>query len=47
MFMYYMHAVPEETRRGPQIPLELEVEMTVSHYVGAGIQVLCKISQCS
>jgi hypothetical protein len=42
--------VPEEVRRGrASDPLELELEMGVSHPVGAGswTWVLCKSNQCS
>jgi nuclear pore complex protein Nup62 len=41
-----MCLVPLEARRGPQIPPELELEMVVSHHVGAGnwTQVLWKSS---
>jgi hypothetical protein len=41
--------VPMAVRRGHRNPLELELEMIVSHHVGAGnqIQVLWKSSQCA
>lgn len=40
MFMYVLHifVVHSEAGRGRQIPLELELQVVVSHHVGAGIK---------
>ena len=36
MSLHHMHAVPTETRRGRQSPLELEVQKVARHPVSAG-----------
>ena len=38
MSVHIVSAVPTEARRGRQIPLELELQVVVSHHVGAGIK---------
>lgn len=34
MCMHHMHVVPEEARRGQQVPLELGLQLVESHHVG-------------
>lgn len=36
MAVYHMHAMPVEATRGHQVPLKLELQMVVSHSIGAG-----------
>lgn len=33
--VHHMYALPKNFRRGHQIPLELEIQITVSHSIGA------------